>query len=196
MCRCLLELTRMRAGSTLLVIIPLDKWRLFKRLKSPIFRIVLVADQSKLTEVEKHWIPLTLGSFGHLRYMSETDVQTTGNKLKAIYSSGDGLTTNDLVNLFSDLAFNRGARLLTELHSYHGSPVYPYMVTHEGGHSIVLAAGLERNGDSLLCFTRVSVPNYFFFMTSAFYGLQVSHMLMSCNTFFTPCPRWTWRGQI
>ena len=102
-------------------------------------------------------MPLTLGSFGYLQNIPAEDVQAVGDKLKAIYMQGDSLTKDSLTNLFSDFVFNRGARLVTELHSHYGSKVYPYMVTHEGGYSVALALGLGRNGDSLLFFTHFAV---------------------------------------
>ena len=123
---------------------------IFLKSKVHFVSVVMVADQSKLTELDKLWIPVTLGSFGYLRNIPAEDVQAVGDKLKAIYLEGNSLTMDSLVNLFSDLAFNRGARLATELHSHYGSKVYPYMVTHEGGFSLALAMGQNRNGDSRL----------------------------------------------
>ena len=119
----------------------------------------MLSDQSKLAELDKHWIPLTLGSFGYLRNVPAEDVQAVGDRLKAIYLEGDSLTADSVIDLFSDLAFNRGARLATELHSHYVSKVYPYVLTHDGGHSMALAIGQKRNGDFLLFFAHYfSVP--------------------------------------
>ena len=108
----------------------------------------MVSDKSKLEDVEENWIPLALGGFGYLRSIPAEEVQQVGNKLKDIYSDGNALTMDSINNLFSDLIFNRAARLTTELHSYFGSIVYSYILTHDGGHSLVLATGQKRNGES------------------------------------------------
>ena len=102
-----------------------------------------------LSELIRNWVPITSKMFAYANYVPEGELNTFGETLKSMYfgqSKISKVTGDKLIQMFTQLLFERGSRLSTEFHAHYGSTVFPFVITRRGEFSLSLMMGLPSEG--------------------------------------------------